>query len=56
MKVVRSISNPSDIRKVNDADAAKAVSNGTHAYASKEAWKKEVRDIDKPVSGDTIPA
>lgn len=47
MKIVRSINNPTDIRKVRNSEAVQLVQNGNFKYASKELWKKEVRDVNK---------
>ena len=47
MKTMRSIDGKR-IFRVTDEKAAEMYHNGDANYATKEEWKKEVRDVDKP--------
>ena len=47
MKTMRSIDGKR-IFRTTDEKAAEMYHNGDANYATKEEWKKEVRDIDKP--------
>ena len=47
MKTMRSIDGKR-IFRVTDEKAASLYAEGSANYATKEEWKKEVRDIDKP--------
>ena len=47
MKTMRSIDGKR-IFRVTDEKAAEMYHSGDANYATKEEWKKEVRDIDKP--------
>ena len=47
MKTMRSIDGKR-IFRVTDEKAAELYHSGDANYATKEEWKKEVRDIDKP--------
>ena len=47
MKTMRS-TDRKRIFRVTDEEAAELYHNGDANYATKEEWKKEVRDLDKP--------
>ena len=47
MKTMRS-ADRKRIFRVTDKEASELYHNGDANYATKEEWKKEVRDIDKP--------
>ena len=47
MKTMRSIDGKR-IFRVTDEKAAEMYHNGDANYVTKEEWKKEVRDVDKP--------
>ena len=47
MKTMRSIDGKR-IFRVTDKEAAELYHNGNANYATKEEWKREVRDLDKP--------
>ena len=47
MKTMRSIDGKRIFRTTNEK-AAEMYHNGDANYATKEEWKKEVRDVDKP--------
>ena len=47
MKTMRSIDRKR-IFRVTDEKAAELYSEGSANYTTKEEWKKEVRDLDKP--------
>ena len=47
MKTMRSIDGKR-IFRTTDEKAAEMYHNGDANYATKEEWKKEVRDVDKP--------
>ena len=47
MKTMRSIDGKR-IFRVTDEKAATLYAEGSANYATKEEWKKEVRDVDKP--------
>ena len=47
MKTMRSIDGKR-IFRVTDEKAAELYSEGSANYTTKEEWKKEVRDVDKP--------
>ena len=47
MKTMRSIDGKR-IFRVTDEKAATLYAEGSENYATKEEWKKEVRDLDKP--------
>ena len=40
------------IWRTTDEKASQLYQDGEANYASKEEWKKEVRDLDKPKAGD----
>ena len=47
MKTMRS-TDRKRIFRVTDKEAAELYHNGNANYATKEEWKREVRDLDKP--------
>ena len=47
MKTMRS-TDGKRIFRVTDKEAAELYHNGNANYATKEEWKREVRDLDKP--------
>ena len=51
MKTMRSMDGKR-IWRTTDKKAAELYHNGDANYATKEEWKREVRDLDKPKTGD----
>ena len=52
MKTMRSMDGKR-IFRVTDEKAAEMYHNGDANYATKEEWKREVRDLDKPKEEET---